>query len=89
MKVFPLVHTFWQETGMDLTLACFKLCCEPTPWAIYHKVEDYPVAHVVTFLDELTVQLPSLWNNLLGHLLWLYHGPSQKQRHMATATARW
>ena len=26
VKVSPLVHTFWEETSMDLTVACIKLC---------------------------------------------------------------
>ena len=59
VKVFPLVHTFWQETGMDLTLACIKLCWEPAPRVIYHKRENSPTDHVITFLDELAVQVPS------------------------------
>ena len=38
VKVYPLVRTFWEETGADLTVACLKLCSEPTPQAKYHKV---------------------------------------------------
>ena len=26
VKVSPLVHAFWEETGADLTVACVKLC---------------------------------------------------------------
>ena len=52
---------------MDLTMACIKLCCEPIPRAIYHKREEGPVAHIITFLDELAVQVPSLdaWDQLV------------------------
>ena len=39
VKVSPLVHPFWEETGVDLTMACLKLCWEPTPRAIYCKRE--------------------------------------------------
>ena len=60
MKVSPLVRAFWEETGADLTVACIKLCWEPTPRAIYRKREDSPIAHIITFLDELAVQVPSL-----------------------------
>ena len=60
VKVSPLVHAFWEETNVDLTVACLKLCWEPTPRAIYRKREEGPVAHIVTFLDELVVQVPSL-----------------------------
>ena len=28
VKVSPLVHAFWEETGTDLTVACVKLCWE-------------------------------------------------------------
>ena len=31
VKVSPLMHAFWQETSSDLTVACIKLCWEPTP----------------------------------------------------------
>ena len=60
VKVSPLVHTFWEETGVDLIVACLKLCWEPAPRAIYHKREEGPVANVVSFLDELAVRVPSL-----------------------------
>ena len=58
--VSPLVHTFREETGADLTVACIKLCWEPAPRAIFCKREEGPVAHVITFLDELVVWGPSL-----------------------------
>ena len=67
VKVSPLVRAFWEETGMDLTMACIKLCWEPTLRAIYSKKEEGSVAHVITFLDELAVQVPSLdaWDQLV------------------------
>ena len=67
VKVSPLVHTFWEETGADLTMASIKLCWEPTPRAIYCKREDGPIAHIITFLDELAVWVPSLdaWDQLV------------------------
>ena len=67
VKVSPFVCAFWEETGTDLTVACIKLCWEPTPRAIYCKREEGPVAHVITFLDELGVQVPSLdaWDQLV------------------------
>ena len=45
---------------MDLTVACIKLCWVPTPRAILCKREEGPVAHIITFLDELAVGVPSL-----------------------------
>ena len=67
VKVFPLVCTFWEETSADLTMVCIKLCWEPAPRAIYCKREDSPIAHVITFLDELVVWVPSLdtWDQLV------------------------
>ena len=60
VKISPLVCTFWEETDMDLTMACLKLCWEPAPRAIYWMREEGPVAHVVTFLDEVVVWVPNL-----------------------------
>ena len=67
VKVSPLVHAFWEETGTDLTVACVKLCWKPAPRAIFHKREEGPVAHIITFLDELVVWVPSLgaWDQLV------------------------
>ena len=67
VKVSPLVHPFWEETGMDLTVASIKLCWEPAPRAIYHKTEDGPIAHIITYMDELVVRVPSLdaWDQLV------------------------
>ena len=60
VKVSPLVHTFWEETSADLTMACIKLCWESTPRAIFCKREEGLVTHVITFLDELAVWAISL-----------------------------
>ena len=67
VKVSPLVSAFWEETSTDLTVACIKLCWEPIPRAIYRKREDGPIAHIITFLDKLAVQVPSLdtWDQLV------------------------
>ena len=68
VKVSPLVHTFWEETGVDLTVVCIKLCWEPAPRAIYRKREDGSIAHIITFLDELAVRVPSI--DTWGQLVW-------------------
>ena len=67
VKVSLLVHAFWQETSSDLTVACIKVCWEPAPKALYRKRENGPKAHVITFLDELVVRVPSLgaWDQLV------------------------
>ena len=68
VKVFPLMHAFWCKTGTDLTVSSIKLCWQPTLRALYHQRESGPTAHVITFLDELVVQVPSL--NAWDHLVW-------------------
>ena len=67
VKVSLLMHAFREETGVDLTVACIKLCWEPAPRTLYHKRENVPTAHVITFLDELMVRVPSLdtWDQLV------------------------
>ena len=60
VRVSLLVHTFWEETGADLTVACIKLCWEPAPRGIFCKREEGPVAYVITFMDELAIRVPSL-----------------------------
>ena len=44
VRVSPLVHAFWEETGVDLSVACIKLCWEPPSRGIFHKREEGPVA---------------------------------------------
>ena len=67
VKVSPLVHTFLEETSTDLTMAYIKLSWEPAPRAIYHKWENFPTCHMITFLDELVVWVSTLdaWDQLV------------------------
>ena len=67
VKASSLMHAFWQETSTDLTVASIKLCWEPPLRALYHQRENGPTAHIITFLDELAVQVPSLdaWDQLV------------------------
>ena len=66
VKVSPLVYTFWQETVMNLTATCIKLCWEPTPWVMYCKRENSPTAHVITFLDAFLDYFPlDAWDQLV------------------------
>ena len=67
VRVSLLVHTFWEETGADLTMACVKLCWEPVPRGIFCKRDKGPVVYVITFVDELAIWVPSLdtWDQFL------------------------
>ena len=69
VKASLLVRAFWCKTGTDLTVASIKLCWEPAPRALYHQRESSPTTHVITFLDELAVHVPSL--NNWDELVWL------------------
>ena len=67
IKASPLVRAFWCETDMDLTMASVKLCWEPTPRALYHQRDNGPSAHVISYLDELAVHIPTLeaWDQMV------------------------
>ena len=84
VKVSPLVHAFWEETGTDLTVACIKLCWEPTPRGIFRKREEGPVAHVITFMDELAIRVPSL--DAWDQFVWL---PAAAMLRALTSRAIW
>ena len=58
VKASLLMCAFWQETGMDLSVASIKLCWEAPPRALYCQRENSPTAHVITFLDELAIMGP-------------------------------
>ena len=48
-------------------MACVKLCWVPTPRGIFCKREKGPVVHVITFVDELAIQVPSIdaWDQFI------------------------
>ena len=60
IKSSPLVHAFWHKTDVDLMMASVKLCWEPAPKALYHQRDNGPTAHVISYLDELAVCIPTL-----------------------------
>ena len=59
VRVSPLVHAFWEETGIELAAACIKLCWE-LPLSVFRRRERGPVAYAITFVDELAMWVPSL-----------------------------
>ena len=67
IKASPLVCAFWHETDMDLTMASVKLCWEPVPRTLYHQRENGPTAHIISYLDELAVCVPTLeaWDQMV------------------------
>ena len=67
VRVSPLVHAFWEETGIELAAACIKLCWELPPRSIFRR-ERGPVAYAITFVDELAMRVPSL--NAWDQFVW-------------------
>ena len=67
IKASPLVHAFWCETDVDLTMASVKCCWEPTPRTLHHQRENGPTAHVISYLDVLAVPLPTseAWDEMV------------------------
>ena len=58
--VSPLVHAFWEETGVQLTASCMKLCWELPPRGVFRRRERGLVADAITFVDDVAVRMPSL-----------------------------
>ena len=67
LKVSPLVRAFWHETDMDLMMASVKLCWEPAPSALYHQRDNGPTTHIISYLDQLAVHVPTLeaWDQMV------------------------
>ena len=67
IKSSPLVLAFWHETDVDLTMASVKLCLEPAPRTLYHQWKNSPTTHVISYLDELAVSIPTLeaWDQMV------------------------
>ena len=60
VRVSPMVHAFWEETGVDLTITCVKLCWELPLRSIFRRKERGLVAYAITFVDKLAIWVPSL-----------------------------
>ena len=67
VRVSPLVHAFWEEPGVELTVACIKLYWGLPLRSIFRRRERGPVAYAITFVDELAIWVPSLdaWDQFI------------------------
>ena len=67
VSMSPLVHAFWEETGVELAMACVKLCWELSPRSTFRRRERGLVAYAVTFMDELAMWVSSLgaWDQFI------------------------
>ena len=68
VRVSPLVHAFWEETGVEVTAACVKLCWELPLRSVFRRRERGLVAYAITFVDELAMWVPSL--NAWDQFIW-------------------
>ena len=58
--VSALVRAFWEETGNKLTTSCTKLCWELPLRGVFRRRERGAISHVITFLDDVSLCVPSL-----------------------------
>ena len=67
IKASPLVRAFWHKIDVDLMMASAKLCWEPTPRALYHQRDNGPTTHVISYLNELAVRVPTqeAWDQMV------------------------
>ena len=65
--VSSLVRAFWEETGIELATSCTKLCWELPPRGVFRRRERGTVAHVITFVDDVAMRIPSLnaWDHFV------------------------
>ena len=67
IKASPLVHAFWHETDVDLMMVSIKRCWEPAHRTLHHQRENGPTAHIISYLNELAVHVPTLeeWDQMV------------------------
>ena len=67
IKASLLVHAFWCETDVDLTMVSVKHCWEPAPRILHHQRESGPITHVISYLSELAVCIPTreAWDQMV------------------------
>ena len=68
--VSPLVRAFWEETGIELTGSCMKLCWELPPRGVFRRRERGTVAPAITFMDDMAMCIPRLdaWDQFVWPL---------------------
>ena len=81
----PLVHTFWEETGIKLAASCVKLCWELSPRGVFIRRERGPVAYAITFVDDVAMWMPSL--DAWDQFVWLLPAAMPRRRNSTAITA--
>ena len=69
VKVSPLVRAFWEETSLELTASCTRLCWELPLRSVFSRRERGTILHAITFLDDMAVRVPML--NAWDQFIWL------------------
>ena len=69
VAVSPLVRVFWEETGVELTASCTRLCWELPPRGVFRRRKRGAISHGITFLDDMAVHVPML--NTWVQFVWL------------------
>ena len=90
IKASPLVHAFWYETEIDLTMASIKRCWEPTPGTLHHQRDNGPTAHIISYLNELAVRITTseAWDKMVGQPQQRFQEYPLKPSLMATVGAK-
>ena len=60
VAVSPIVRAFWEETSIEPTASCTRLCWELSPRAVFRRRKRGAVSHAITFLDDMAVHAPTL-----------------------------
>ena len=67
IKASSLVGAFWCKTDIDLMMVSVKHCWELALRTLHHQRENSPTAHVIPYLDELAVCIPTreAWDQMV------------------------
>ena len=90
IKASPLVHAFWCKVDVNLMMASVKHCWEPAPRTLHHQRENGPTAHVISYLNELVVRIPT--REAWDQMVWpqqRFHMYPLKPSLTATVGAKW
>ena len=60
VAVSPIVRVFWEETSVEPTATCTRLCWELPSRAVLRRRERGTVSHAITFLDNMAVCIHTL-----------------------------
>ena len=67
IKASLLMCAFWHKTDVDLTIGSIKHCWEPALRTLHHQRENSPTTHIISYLGELAVHVPTreAWDQMV------------------------